>query len=89
MALEAFKGSWESPADDEGGSGGSREEVAMLVGCLRRTGRLEEALTAARDAAATEAKLAVRCGDEEVTIVPTRINDRVREALMSKTGLVG
>lgn len=49
-------------ADANGGIGASREEVAMLVGCLRRTGRLEEALAAARDAAAAEAKLAVRCG---------------------------
>ena len=37
-------------------------ELAGLVACLRRTGRLPEALAAARDAAAAEVKQAVRWG---------------------------
>ena len=37
------------------------EELQNVVVGLRRTGRLAEALTAARDAAADQAKQAIRC----------------------------
>lgn len=59
-ALAAFADVGEAAAEAGNGGGGGPEELAVLVGCLRRTGRLQEALTASRDAAITEVQQAIR-----------------------------
>jgi hypothetical protein len=59
-ALAAFAAAGEQVEQGGAQKAAADGELAGLVACLRRTGRLPEALAAARDAAAMEVKQAIR-----------------------------
>jgi hypothetical protein len=61
-ALAAFAAAGEQAEQGGAQKAAADGELAGLVACLRRTGRLPEALAVARDAAAMEVKQAVRYG---------------------------
>lgn len=68
-ALAAFASAGEQPEQAGAQKAAADGELAGLVACLRRTGRLPEALAAARDAAGAEVKQAIRRDSSETNWV--------------------
>lgn len=58
--LAAFESAGDQPEQKGAQKAAADGELAGLVACLRRTGRLPDALAAARDAAGAEIKQAIR-----------------------------
>jgi hypothetical protein len=86
-ALAAFASAGEQLEQGPAQKAAAEGELAGLVACLRRTGRLPEALAAARDAAAVEVKQAVRCSTLPPLTAP-RTGQPHRQRLPSPGGTV-